>query len=330
MKRTIRRALAPLLAAALVALPSLAALAETLAQGPSFTPITLKQQAVIHGDIVRLGDLFDGLDRQAGVAIARAPKPGKRVELDARWLAALARGHDLAWRPQSRFETIQVERASLTIPTEQIRDSLLLALTREAPDADFEITLDNPALRLTLPAEAEASLAVKGLVYHGASGRFRAQLVSPAEGPPLLRSGISGRAVRMAEIPVLRRRVAPGVAITEADIGWLRVRHGRSQRGIVRDIDSLAGKSPRRPISVDQPVRFGDLREPVVIAKNSLVVIRLATDRMTLTAQGRALEDGSEGAGIRVMNTKSNTVVNATVVQAGLVEVVAATRVAAQ
>ena len=314
----------------LILVTALLALAPIAAAAPAAAPVVLKHHAVIHGDIVRLGDLFEGLEREAEIAVARSPAPGSRVELNARWLAALARHHDLAWRPQSRFDRILVERASLTISAEQIRDTLLAALSEQAPDADFEIAMDNPSLRLLLPAEAEASLAIRGLVYHAASGRFRGQLVSPAEGQPIIRSGLSGRAVRMAEIPVLSRRVAPGEAIASEDIGWLRIRHDRSQRGIARDFESLVGKSPRRPISVDQPVRMGDLREPVIVAKKSLVVIRLTTDRMTLTAQGRALEDGSKGDGIRVMNTKSNTVINATVVDSGLVEVVAATQVAAQ
>ena len=324
MRRMIRRQLYLALAVGLLALAPLIA----AANGP--VPVALKHHAVIHGDVVRLGDLFEGLAAEADIAVARSPKPGVQVELDARWLAALARGHDIAWRPQSRFDRIQVERASLTISSEQIRDSILMALADQAPEADFEIALDNPAMQLMLPAEAEGSLAVRGLVYHAASGRFRAQLVSPAGGSPVLRSGVSGRAVKMKEIPVLRRRVATGEAITEGDIAWKRIRHDRSQRAIVHELDDLLGKSPRRPISVDQPVRLSDLREPIVVAKNSLVVIRLVTDRMTLTAQGRALEDGSKGAGIRVVNTKSNTVINATVAQAGLVEVVAATQVAAQ
>lgn len=324
MRRSLRSLRRLALAAALLLPAPLGAAAEGI------EPVALKHHAVIHGDIVRLGDLFEGLGGRATTAVARAPAPGRQVELDARWLSALARSHEIAWRPQTRFDRIMVERASLTIPAEQIRDALLVELTDRMPEADFEISLDNPALRLVLPLEAEGSLAVNGLVYHQASGRFRAQLVSPAQGTPQLRRGVSGRALRMAEVPVLRRRVAPGEAIGEDDVGWLRIRHDRSRRGIVRDIESLTGKSPRRPISVDQPVRLSDLREPVVVAKNNLVVIRLKTDRMTLTAQGRALEDGSAGAGIRVMNTKSNTVINATVVQAGLVEVVAATQVASQ
>ena len=90
---------------------------------------------------------------------------------------------------------------------------------------------------------------------------------------------------------------------------------------MVLDAQSVIGKGPRRPIGLDQPIRSGDLREPVTVKKNSLVTISLRTERMVLTAQGRALEDGATGNVIRVMNTKSNTVINAVVAESGLVEV---------
>ena len=48
--------------------------------------------------------------------------------------------------------------------------------------------------------------------------------------------------------------------------------------------------------------------------KRSLVTILYEVPRMTLTAKGRALEDGSNGEVIRVANTQSNTVVDALVV----------------
>ena len=44
---------------------------------------------------------------------------------------------------------------------------------------------------------------------------------------------------------------------------------------------------------------------------------------MVLTVKGRALEDGAQGDVVRVMNVKSNSVVNALVIDAGSVVVTA-------
>jgi flagella basal body P-ring formation protein FlgA len=87
--------------------------------------------------------------------------------------------------------------------------------------------------------------------------------------------------------------------------------------------------SPRRPIRAQDIVRSTDLQTPVLVAKNSMVTVRLETDRMQLSVQGRALEEGAGGDVIRIMNTGSNTVVSAVVVDTGTV-VVVPTRITAE
>lgn len=284
-------------------------------------PVALKSFALVEGDLVRLGDLFEGLGPKAETAVARAPAPGERVELNSRWLAALARGHGVDWRPASGFERLMVERASHSIGVDRIEEVLRDGLAERGLRGETDLMLDNPALQLVLPAEVEPSLQLAGLAYDSASGRFTARVVAPARGAAQAQAVVTGRAVPMTSLPVLQRQVAPGDVIRAQDIGWVRVRADRLARNVVADASGLVGMSPRRPIGLDEPVRSGDLREPVTVPKNSLVVIRLQTARMTLTAQGRALEDGATGAVIRVMNTKSNTVINAVVADAGSVEV---------
>jgi len=149
--------------------------------------------------------------------------------------------------------------------------------------------------------------------------------VAPAEGTPLARATISGRAVEMTDIPVLGRRLEPGEVIAHNDVEWISVRADRVGRNTISDPERLLGKSPRRPIRAGEAVLSADLREPVLVEKNSIVTIRLQHPRMELTAQGRALDQGSAGDTIRVMNTKSKTVVNAEVAESGDVMVFAAT-----
>ena len=144
-------------------------------------------------------------------------------------------------------------------------------------------------------------------------------IVAPDNDQPTTRSTVSGRAHLMTEVPTLIQQVAPGSVIQSGDIDWVRMRSDRLGRGVVRDAAKLTGMSPRRPLRVGQPIRLRDLRQPVVVEKNSLVTIVFESDRMVLTAQGRALEDGPSGRAIRVMNTSSNSVVNAVVRSPGTV-----------
>ncbi|MDH3473775.1 MAG: flagellar basal body P-ring formation chaperone FlgA, partial [Rhodospirillales bacterium] len=249
---------------------------------------------------------------------------GRWVQLDARWLAALADGHGLDWQPASALDRVTVSRASQTLGPEAIEAALRDAFARRGLEGELEVLLDDPAASLRLPTRAEPSLAVAGLSLDPASGRFSAQIVAPAGPTPQARMTVTGRALVLAEVPVLSRRVAPGEVIGPGDLEWRSVPAERLAKNAVLDPANLLGKAPRRAIRPGEPVRATDLREPVLVAKNSLVTLRLETDRMVLTVQGRALEDGAAGQVVRVMNTKSNTVVNGVVVKAGTVRVVQA------
>ncbi len=288
-------------------------------------PVMMKSHVVVDAPVVLLSDLFDGTGAQGATAIARAPAPGKRVEVGARWLAAVAKAYGLAWQPTSRLDRVVVERTSQVIDARRIETEMLDALTRQGVTGRLSLVLDQPGLRLDLPSDAEPTLSIANLSHDPANGRFTALIVAPATGTPLAKASISGRVVAMTEIPVLRRRVEPGEVIRTEDIEWSDSRADRLGRNVIIDPENLVGMSPRRPIRPGDAVLASELRAPVVVAKNSLITIRLETARMSLSAQGRALEPGSSGDVIRVMNTKSNKIINAAVIDSGTVRVVSVT-----
>ncbi|MGF1631437.1 MAG: flagellar basal body P-ring formation chaperone FlgA [Kiloniellaceae bacterium] len=327
------RLTAPLLALGLLLWLGAAAEARSKADPPPPAEdlITLRAGAVVEAEVVRLSDLFDGISDPALAAtpVARAPEPGVSVEVGARWLFAVAKAHSLPWQPRSRYERIGLRRASHDISAEEIEAALRLALADQGINGEVLLVLDNPELRLRLPSDSGGGLRVTRLTLDPSNGRFLAQVVAPPSGEPQARLSITGRAVELTEVPVLRRVVKPGEIIRERDIEWVSVQVNRLTRTTVLDSDTLVGMSPRRAIRAQDVIRSTDLQTPVMVTKNSLVTIRLLTERMELTVQGRALEDGAEGDVVRVMNTKSNTVVNAVVVESGTVVVVPA-RISAQ
>ena len=288
------------------------------------THIQVKSRVVVSDSVVRLGDLFDGLGERGEIPVGRAPDLGQRIELGTRWLTAVAQAYAVAWRPRSRFDTITITRASQVIGTPRIEDAMREALSEMGVARSVSLLLDNTSLQLLLPTGARTTMKVAGLSYDPGSGRFAAQVIAPAEGTPVARATVSGRVVEMTKVPVLSRRVEPGEIIRKSDIEWLPMRADRIGRNAILELGRLLGKSPRRPMRAGRPILSADLREPILVAKGSLVTIRLETERMVLTAQGRALEQGAAGDGIRVANTKSNAVITATVVRAGLVRVVPA------
>ncbi len=328
------------IAVTLIAISSVGPIVEAASQPPAQAPaqppvqptgpVLLKANIVIDGPVVHLSDLFDGLGANGTTPVARAPAPGTRVALNARWLSAVARAYSVAWRPSSRLDGSVIERASIVIETQRIEDATIDALRRRGIDGRISLVLDNPVTRIHLPTDAEPSLLVTGLSHNPETGRFTAHLIAPAEGTPLARVTISGRAIEMIEIPVLRRRLLPGEVIREGDIMWQDTRADRISRNVVLDPINLVGKSPRRPIRAESPVLGNELRQPLLVSRNSLVTIRLQTARMVLTARGRAMEPGAKGDVIRVVNTKSNQIISASVTASGTVEVMPGGRRAAE
>jgi len=113
----------------------------------------------------------------------------------------------------------------------------------------------------------------------------------------------------------------PGQAIGENDLEWASVRADRLRRDMITDARWMLGMTPRRAIMPGMPVAMRDLQERIVVQKNSMVTIVLRSGALMLTARGKALEDGAEGASVRVLNPRSERVVQATVISPDTVEI---------
>ncbi|CAO3446172.1 flagellar basal body P-ring formation chaperone FlgA [Azospirillum largimobile] len=191
------------------------------------------------------------------------------------------------------------------------------ALSRVVTVGRLQMELDSRAVELRAPQGA-GGLAVENLYYSPVQGRFAAEIVVTGS---QIRLPVSGRAFGVVQIPVLSRRVIPGDIIGPGDIDWQDVRADQTTSDTAATDAQLIGMTPRRGVSTNQPVRLRDLQSPRMIDKGSLVTITLSTPSMTLTTQGKALQDGGKGEVIRVVNTQSNRIVEATVAGPNVVAV---------
>jgi flagella basal body P-ring formation protein FlgA len=284
-------------------------------------PVLLNTTVSVDADVVTLGDLFSGLDERADTPIARAPEPGRQARLSAQWLSRVATAYRIDWRARSRAEEATVKRSSQRLDSGVLTTVLAEAVRERTRSSRHSIVLDNPNLSMVLPTTVPGTAIVAGLSYDPSNGRFSANLVAPDRDSPLASLTVTGRAVEMLEIPVPARRLGRGDIIRERDIEWVTLPGNQVNRNHVIDLDRIVGQSVRRSVRVGDPFRATDLETPVVVEKNSLVMIRLKTPRLSLTAQGRALDDGAQGELIRVVNTNSRTTVSAVVVAEGVVRV---------
>jgi flagella basal body P-ring formation protein FlgA len=310
--------------------PLLIALVLVLAAGSAVAEPTLRQNIVVDAPVVRLDDLFSDAGPRGGEAVAPAPAPGSKTVYDAAWLAARAREQRLNWLPSSRFDQAVVERASQAIDADAIALELRREMGDRLPAGAVEIALDNPGLRLFVPASGPATLAIEGLTYDPRSGRITAYVSAPANDPSAERVHLGGRVFRLIDVPVLARSIAPGEQIVAGDVQTISLRAERLNQNYIGNASDLIGRTPKRSIRPGEPVRPSDVQIPIAVHKGEFVTVILQTRAIMLTAQAIALEDGAIGQAIRVSNARSKRTLDATVTGPGNVALAIPTSLAAR
>ncbi len=308
-------------ALALFALTALAAL-------PARADPMLRPAVTVDSAVIRLGDLFSDAGAHAADIVAPAPPLGSRTIFDAAWLAAAAREHQLDWEPASHFDQASVERATRVVTGDEVAHSLLADIGRRENVDGAQLRLDNAGLRLLVPASAPSALDIADLIVDPRTGRFSATVSAQNDNATAQR--VTGRLIRMVKLAVLDRPLGPGDVIGERDITTLTVRADRITPDAILAARDLVGKTPRRLLRAEEPLRGDDVQMPVVVHKGDLIILVLETPFMRLTAQGKALDDGGMNAVIRVANTKSNRMLDATVIGPNLAAVTPPAQLAAR
>lgn len=269
----------------------------------------LRSKVTVESEFVRLGDIFAAVGAKTDVIVAEAPAPGRKDIFTARRLWVIAREHDLDWSPGSRYDRLTVERAGRPIDPGEILERLKEALVSAGVPADHEIRLASNKLSLFAAIGGEQPFTVRNARYDARTGRFTAVIVVPTGSRSAERTPVTGKAYAMIEVPVLNRRMRRDETISRDDLDLLQMRRNGVGRNAILDIDRIVGLNPRRLLKAGAPLRPGDLRRPVVVAKGSLVTLVIRTQNMILTAKGRATHDAAMGEAVRVVNTRSKTAV---------------------
>lgn len=317
----MRRALAPAIAAAILVTAAL------LPGGVDAA--SLKRHVVLNGTDLTLGDLFDGAGTYAGKVVGRAPDPGQRYTLEARWLGYVARAYNLQWQPLTDDDRAVVERASQVVGAAEIKAYVLRALEPQLPTVDrYGVDLDPRTEQLHLPTNVPPTLKVAQVNHDKLSQRFSAVLAASDDGPGTHRYTITGKLYRMVEVPVLTRRVRRGDVIDEDDVKTITMRAAKLGPNVLTATEELAGKSPKRTLIEHRPVSASDVQDPILVKRNGLVTMIYQTRFMRISARGIAKQDGSEGETVRVENSGSKKIVRGVVTGSSEVTVVPSSPVA--
>ena len=275
---------------------------------------TLRTMTTLHGPRVTLADLFDDAGPDAARVLGPGPAPGGRIVVEAPQLAAIARQFGVDWTPASKSD-----RAVLDWPGRPLPHEAVLAAVREAlaasgvDETSCEVELEGYTAPV-VPYEGAARPLVSQLDYDRGTGRFSAVLSVSGDGMGPLNSRLTGRVDEMVELPVATARLGAGTVLRAEDVHSAKVPARVASRAVAHDTGEIVGLQLRHQVAPGQPFPLSELMRPALVRRGTDVMMELDSPGISLTAQGQALDTGSVGERIRVLNPVSRAVIEADVI----------------
>ncbi|HCQ71237.1 MAG: flagella basal body P-ring formation protein FlgA [Alphaproteobacteria bacterium] len=275
--------------------------------------VSLRQQSVISGDVIRLGDLFHDLERNQDRVLGAAPRPGKSTTLSAKTLQRVAIAMDLPWRPSSASDYLTVTRAATVVSPETVEGALRTALSETMTDSLFNIAFTGAQPEVILPPEMPDAAEISELEYNAQSRWFEATIMAPSKDNPVIQKRISGKIIPLAQIPTLKSSLRSGDVIGRHDIRMITVPMHSVNHDTYLRAEDLYGLTPRRIITAGSAIKEMDVEQPRIVQRGESVTMIYQHGGMRLTATGKAMEFGAKGDLIRVVNNQSSQSIDAIV-----------------
>jgi flagella basal body P-ring formation protein FlgA len=313
--------LATALLAASVA-PSLAQSRDDVVSAP-----VLRANVNVASDVVRIGDVVDNAGNAAQIAIYRAPDLGTTGSLPTAQVLSVLRAHQVIGVDTKDLKAISVTRLARTLDSKDIELQVARALERRnglGEAANLSLTFDRDVQTLQLDASNTGNLQPVTARYEPRSGRFDVsfEIANDASAPTKLR--FTGTAVETVEAAVLARGLERNEILKSSDV--LIERRPKSEVGNdVASRDSAVGMQARRQLRAGQALRTTDLTKPDLVTRDQSVTLIYESSGLYLTIRGKALEGGTEGDVVNVINLQSKRTVSGVVVGRGQVSVAIST-----
>jgi flagellar basal body P-ring formation protein FlgA len=314
-----------LLATALLAATSATARAQT--RDDVIAAPVLRANVAVAGELVRIGDVIDNAGSSAKIAIYRAPELGTTGTLSTAQVLSALRAHQVIGVDTRDLREISVTRLARTLLPREIELAVAAALEHRnglGDAANLSLTFDRELADIRLEASNSGALAPASVRYEPRGNRFDVTLEiagDNAAAPARLR--FTGTAIEMVEALVLARGIERNEVIKSADV--VTERRPKAEVGadaVVRD--RAVGMQARRQLRAGQALRTADLAKPDLVQRDQSVTLIYETAGLYLTMRGKALDGGTEGDVVNVLNLQSKRTVSGIVTGRGQVSVAVA------
>jgi flagella basal body P-ring formation protein FlgA len=325
----IARAL--LLAAALTATSSAAALAQVqerfqdgFASRNVLAAPMLRASVQVSGDLVRIGDVIDNAGSAGQIAIYRAPDLGTTGTLPVAQVLNTLRTHRVIGVDTRDLKEIAVTRLARTLESKGIELQVAQALERRnglGEAANLSLTFDREPGDVRLDTGFSGAVQPTIVRYDNRNGRFDVTLeIANENGAAAAKLRFTGTAVETVEAAVLARNVERNEILKSSDV--VIERRPKAEVGTDAALrDRAVGMQARRQLRAGQAIKTADLAKPDLVQRDQNVTLVYEAPGIHLTMRGKALENGTEGDVVSVMNLQSKRTISGTVTGRGQVTI---------
>ncbi|MEQ9110681.1 MAG: flagellar basal body P-ring formation chaperone FlgA [Rhodospirillaceae bacterium] len=242
----------------LTAVASIATAGNAQADIHDFTA-DLRPSVTVTGPVVTLGDLFEGDIMRPEKAVAKAPEPGQRFVLGAKWLSDLARTYGIDWRPSNTYDRATVYREGQTISQSDILDHLRGELALHGLPSNYGLEVVTPLSSVTVSTDVAPEIGIREPYFDEESRVFSAVIEVPRGAPSAQFIPVRGLVFPTVTVPTLKQNISKNTLITDDMITLVDIKADNVYRDTIMDPRLLVGKSPRTYIRSGEPVRDTDV-----------------------------------------------------------------------
>ena len=309
----------------LLAIALFAATSASAQSRNDLAPPVLRANVTVSSDLVRIGDVIDNAGAAGQIAIYRAPDLGTTGTLPVSQVLSALSAHQVIGVSTKGLREITVTRLARTLDHNEIQTAIARALERKnglGDAANLALTFDRDPGEIRLDAGHSGELRPLTVRYDTRNTRFDVTLeISNDAGTAPAKLRFTGTAIETVEAAVLARGVERNEIIKSADVTIER----RPKAELGNDAasrDRVVGMQARRQLRAGAAVKGADLAKPDLVQRDQAVTLIYETPTIYLTIRGKALDNGTEGDVVSVMNLQSKRTVTGIVVGRGQVAIV--------
>jgi flagella basal body P-ring formation protein FlgA len=302
---------------------ALVTVAPAAAQSGSYVPAfpRLKAEATVSSDIVRIGDLVENAGIQSNTPIFRAPDLGETGAVPVTQVLDAIRPHGFIGIQTAGLREIVVTRASRAIPAADIEARITQALISRyslGKAESLKLTFDRDVRAIQIDPGTTADLTLERIAYDPNARRFDAVFEL---GGGRMRWRFAGSAVETIEVAVVSRPLARGEIVKVSDVTIERRPRADFLNEPAAAAGEVVGMAARRNVRANQPLRMADLMKPELVQRGDIVTLHYEVPGIVLSMRGKALESGTLGDTVNVLNEQSKRTIQGVVTAQGHVTV---------